>query len=92
NEVEDLKKKYCFSEFFEKNWHKTLLLNFADLTKNNEINENDSLEILVKKMHQVGESEGYERLNKFNIFWKDFLEIAKKYRNDLNINKINLVI
>ena len=75
----ELRQHYCGDETCCIRGSHVLNLDCCDLTHPRTIKDDDSLEVMIKKRHQVEDSAGLQRMKDFQSAWKDFLEIAKKY-------------
>lgn len=87
-EVNKLKARYHFVEFYEhhcgnedcqiEDWQ-ILYLRHFDLTHPEQIQDNDPIEIMIKKRHQVRIDMGEKRIEEFKQVWTDFLAVIQKY-------------
>lgn len=86
-EVRSLKAKYHFLDLHQHHCEDDcriedayiVNLDYSDLTHPNTIGDEDDLETMIRKRHQIDPTVGQKRITEYQEVWSDFLLITKKY-------------
>ena len=88
DDVQQVERRYSFVGLHEHRCReedcsiegsRVLDLGYSDLTHPETIKERDSLEVMIKKRHQVETSIGMQRVRDYQKVWRDFLAVAERY-------------
>lgn len=75
----DLHVHHCRSDGCSIEGSRVLDLDYSDLTHSETILEGDTLEVMIKKRHQVAIPVGEQRIREYGLVWSDLLNIANRY-------------
>ena len=86
-EVRSLKTKYNFLDLHQHYCDEgcriegayIIDLDYSDLTHPDTVGDDDDLETMIRKIHQISPDVGQKRIAEYQEVWSDFLIIAKKY-------------